>query len=238
MFRRWRRRPRITLGGSDPRTGTQAGPRRQERPEKMNVLEHRGPATPARPRPPAPGTSDASARTSLSHPLRIDELAAGDGRIGICLCPGKRCSSLTGPRWERELASDLEVIGRWQPAAVLSLLEEREFAELGVPQLGAALRASGVAWHTLPITDLRAPDARFEAGWQVSGPALLTQLRAGNRILIHCRGGLGRSGTVAARLLMELDVPAGDAVVRVRKARPGAIETRAQLEYVLGLGRT
>lgn len=52
-------------------------------------------------------------------------------------------------------------------------------------------------------------------------------------LTLHCMGGAGRSGTVAARLLMYFGLPASDAVQRVRAARPGAIETRAQLGQVL-----
>ncbi|ACB35058.1 dual specificity protein phosphatase [Leptothrix cholodnii SP-6] len=182
-------------------------------------------------------TSPNLVRTSLSHPLRIDEVAAGrcGGRIGISLCPGKRASSLLGPRWERDLAADIDVIRRWRPDAVVTLIEDHEFIELNVIQLGAQVRASGIAWHHLPIVDVHPPDERFETGWQTSGPALVGCLNAGGRVLVHCRGGLGRAGTVAARMLVELDVPAPDAVARVRQARPGAIETADQLNYVLRL---
>ncbi|MEX8520120.1 MAG: cyclin-dependent kinase inhibitor 3 family protein [Leptothrix sp. (in: b-proteobacteria)] len=176
-------------------------------------------------------------RTSLSHPLRIDTLPAGPagGQIGISLCPGKRGSSLLGPRWERNLAADLAVVSQWQPDAVVTLIEDHEFIELGVTHLGPQVRAHGIAWHHLPIVDVHAPDARFETRWQTSGPTLRGCLRAGGRVLVHCRGGLGRAGTVAARLLVELEVPAWDAIKRVRTARPGAIETADQLDYVLRL---
>jgi protein-tyrosine phosphatase len=174
-------------------------------------------------------------RTSLTDPLRIDELRCGAGRIGICLCPGKRASSLTGPRWERDLPADLDAIGRWRADAVLTLIEDPEFHALQVPQLGAQVRARGIAWHHLPIADFQAPDARFETAWAERGPALLAQLRAGGRLVLHCRGGLGRAGTVAARMLVELDVPTDEAIAQVRRARPGAIETRAQVRYIQAL---
>jgi protein-tyrosine phosphatase len=178
-------------------------------------------------------------RTSLSHPLRIDELPAGpgDGRIGICLCPGKRASSQTGPRWERDLQLDLETLRRWRADAVLTLIEDHEFAALGVPELGAGVRSRGIEWHHLPVVDLRAPDSRLEAGWLASGPRLLALLRQGGRVVVHCRGGLGRAGTAAARLLVELGVPPRDAIERVRAARPGALESDAQVNYVLDLLR-
>jgi ADP-ribosyl-[dinitrogen reductase] hydrolase len=50
---------------------------------------------------------------------------------------------------------------------------------------------------------------------------------------VHCRGGLGRAGTVAARLLAELGMAPADAISRVRAVRPGAIQTQAQREYVM-----
>jgi protein-tyrosine phosphatase len=176
-------------------------------------------------------------RTSLSHPLRIDEVPAGHagGRIGISLCPGKRASSLLGPRWERDLAADLEVIRLWRPDAVVTLIEDHEFVELDVIHLGPQVRAHGIAWHHFPIVDVHPPDLRFETRWLSSGPTLIACLRDGGRVLVHCRGGLGRAGTVAARMLVELEVPAQDAIACVRKARPGAIETADQLNYVLQL---
>jgi len=87
----------------------------------------------------------------------------------------------------------------------------------------------------MPITDARPPDARFEAIWSAHGPAVLDVVRVGGRILVHCRGGLGRAGTVAARILIELGHPGAEAVELVRRARPGAIETRDQLCCVMGL---
>ena len=46
------------------------------------------------------------------------------------------------------------------------------------------------------------------------------------------RGGLGRAGTIAASLLIELGDEAGIALQRVRKARPGAVETSVQERYL------
>jgi atypical dual specificity phosphatase len=56
--------------------------------------------------------------------------------------------------------------------------------------------------------------------------------RAGAPIAVHCGGGLGRSGTVAACYLVEHGQDWRAAVARVRAVRPGAIETRAQLTSV------
>lgn len=51
--------------------------------------------------------------------------------------------------------------------------------------------------------------------------------------MVHCKGGLGRAGTIAARLLVELGTDPSDAISKVRGVRTGAIETSAQERYVL-----
>lgn len=175
-------------------------------------------------------------RTSATHPLRIDEIAVGaaGGLIGITFCPGKSSESLRGWRWERDLATDLDEIARWGASAVVTLIEEHEFELLHVRNLGAEVSARGMEWHHLPIVDVAAPDARFDQGWITTGPKVRGILLAGGKVLIHCRGGLGRAGTIAACLLVELGVKPRDAIAHVRRARPGAIETADQERYVLG----
>ena len=178
-------------------------------------------------------------RTSSSHPLLINEIAVGaaGGLIGITFCPGKSGPSLRGWRWQRDLAIDLDEIVRWGAGAVVTLIEEHEFESLHVRNLGVEIEAHGMEWHHLPIVDVAAPDTRFEQGWIVAGPKVRRLLVSGGKVLIHCRGGLGRAGTIAACLLIELGVGPHDAIARVRNARPGAIETAAQERYVLAYTR-
>ncbi|ASJ00433.1 protein-tyrosine phosphatase family protein [Thermococcus gorgonarius] len=60
------------------------------------------------------------------------------------------------------------------------------------------------------------------------------RVHEGKRVLIHCMGGLGRSGTVAvAWLIYSKGLPLREALRRVRSLRPGAVETYEQME-VLG----
>lgn len=174
-------------------------------------------------------------RTSLSHPLRIDEVQcapSAEGVIGITFCPGKQASSLFGAPWQRDLEMDLKAVSEWGAHAVLSMIEEQEMSELGVPELGSRIRKHGIEWHHLPIVDQMAPGEPFDKGWPMAGRAALQLLRTGGRVLVHCRGGLGRAGTVAACLLMELGVTPTDALRKVRAARPGAVETLVQERFL------
>ncbi len=177
-------------------------------------------------------------RTSQSHPLNIATLdTPGGGRIGMTFCPGKTDPfAMSGP-WARDLDTDLAAIQAWGASALVTLVEQHELVHLGVDGLGQRVRAMGLAWYHLPIRDVSIPTPEFETQWRTSGQALRARLLGGQALVVHCRGGLGRTGLIAARLLIELGESPPTALHRVRAARPGAVETREQEMYVLGCVR-
>ena len=176
-------------------------------------------------------------RTSLSHPLQIATVPAGPGkgRVGITFCPGKRDRHAMTGQWDRDLALDLDAVRAWGARAVVTLVEQKELDMLGVPGLGDAVLSRGMAWFHLPIVDVSTPDQGFEDRWLVAGGDLRQILHTGGDVLVHCRGGLGRAGTIGARLLVELGMPPDVAIRQIRAVRPGAIETKAQENHVLCL---
>lgn len=173
-------------------------------------------------------------RTSITHPLQIAAIPAGPGmgRIGLTFCPGKHQPHAATGAWARDLDLDLDAVAAWGAAAVVTLIEAAELAALNVAAMGEKVADRHMTWHHLPICDVTAPGADFEASWHTAGAAIRGVVRAGFDVLIHCKGGLGRAGTVAARLLVELGWEPGAAIGAVRAARPGAIETSAQERHV------
>ncbi|NBC49669.1 MAG: phosphatase [Gammaproteobacteria bacterium] len=173
-------------------------------------------------------------RTSQTHPLQIAEVRASheQGRIGITFCPGKQDPFAATGAWERDLATDLDAIVAWGAKLVLTLVEPKELAMLKVPDLGREVQARGMAWCHLPIADFSVPSPLFEQQWVTEGAAIRQRLRDGDDVLVHCKGGLGRAGMIAARLLVELGMEPMAAIRAVRQARKGAIETPAQLGLV------
>lgn len=173
-------------------------------------------------------------RTSEAHPLRIDEVGAPDiaGRIGITFCPGKKGESFTGPNWNRSIEADLERVRLWGASGVVTLIEDFEFEMLQVRELGNSVIGKNMNWFHLPIVDGQPPDQRFLDAWRAVVKDLVNDLKRGKNLLVHCRGGLGRAGTVASMLLVELGVSPRDAIDQVRLARPGAIETEDQERFI------
>jgi ADP-ribosyl-[dinitrogen reductase] hydrolase len=82
------------------------------------------------------------------------------------------------------------------------------------------------------IRDVGTPGPEFEEHWPARSKRLRQRLDAGENIVVHCRGGLGRAGMISARLLVESGIEPEAAIERVRAARPGAIETLRQEEWV------
>jgi ADP-ribosyl-[dinitrogen reductase] hydrolase len=159
--------------------------------------------------------------------IEIAEIAVPGltGMIGLAPCPGR----------DRDLVVDLAAIRDWGAAIIVTLVEHHELETMFIADLPQVVARQGIGWLHLPVRDMCAPDAAFDSRWQSEGAGLRKRLQRGERVLVHCRGGRGRAGTVAARLLIELGMPAEAAIAQVRAARPGAIETSAQLDHLHGL---
>jgi hypothetical protein len=173
-------------------------------------------------------------RTSETHPLKIAYVRAtpDHGRIGLTFCPGKyQPDAMTGS-WHRDLDIDLDAIKTWGASLLLTLVEQKELEQLRVPGLGEAAWIRNIQWLHLPIKDYRTPDTSFEKSWATHGAKIRHLLRNGSDIVVHCKGGLGRAGMIAGRLLVELGVPPEEAINSVRVARKGAIETADQEDVV------
>lgn len=174
-------------------------------------------------------------RTSHTHPLQIATVQSHPkaGKIGLTFCPGKKQPHAATGGWDRDLSLDLDAVEAWGAVAVVTLIEAHELKALKVADLGAQVSKRGMTWLHLPITDVSVPAAAFEEEWAEVGEGLRARVRDGFNVMVHCKGGLGRAGLVASRLLIELGMAPLDAVTAVRQARPGAIETNAQLSYVM-----
>jgi hypothetical protein len=150
----------------------------------------------------------------------------------MTICPGRKGSSAEGGSWDRGLQIDLEAVRAWNPDIVLALLEEHEYAGLGIPHFREAVATAKLPWEFAPIPDGGVPGHEFNLAWRETAPRVRELLQAGGRVLIHCRAGLGRTGLVAACLLVDFGATPQEAINSVRAARPNTIETAEQERYV------
>jgi protein-tyrosine phosphatase len=172
-------------------------------------------------------------RTSAASPIYVDFLDTADtgleGSIGLTIAPGKK----DGPFWDRDLDADLRRLrDEYKCDLLVSLMEPHEYEWLGIADLFERASENGIDTIRLPIEDCSVPPPEEMPRFAELIEQIVAAARAGKTVVIHCRGGLGRSGTVAASCLVALGHPPAQAIERVRQARPGAVETPAQEDWV------
>lgn len=178
----------------------------------------------------------ATPRTSVSHPLIINTIAVSNGELGLTFCPGKKQANAMTGSWDRDVTLDVESVKAWGATVVISLLEDFEYDELEVLNLPAVYQKH-FQWFNLPIPDKCAPDEAWLSHWLALRHELKTLLANSGKILIHCKGGFGRTGTVAALILMDHGYTAADAITACRQAREFAVETEVQEKFVMAYER-
>ena len=153
----------------------------------------------------------------------IYSLDAGKGLLALSPCPG-----LTG---DYEL--DAEQIQAWRPSFVLTMTPLAELEQLGAAKFMADVPTFGARWLHFPVKDFGSPDATQTQAWTEISEKIRKALLGGGRVLVHCRGGCGRSGMAVLRLLIEMGEPVSDALTRLRYVRHCAVETDAQFDWAV-----
>ena len=176
-------------------------------------------------------------KTSDSHPLYVTQIDdSRPGKVGLTFAPGKHCAgAYAGGFWARDLAKDLDhLVAEYKTGLLVCLLEDHELSALKIPSLidEAAKRMS--------VLRLRIPDGGVlpsakpvrELVTAIENAAL-----ADTNVVIHCRGGLGRAGTVGGCYLKHIGRTDEQVFAALRKRhKTSCPETAGQREFIRAFG--
>ena len=171
-------------------------------------------------------SSQITRRLKKSGPLRIDwidQQYTQSGQLGLTILPGRK-------DYNRSLPDDLTAMRAQGVTHVVPLITGDEFKIYGVDELLDTYQQAGfVVWHQ-PILDqsvCSSSEMKELMQW------ISQNLAKDAHIMIHCVGGLGRSGLVAACYLITQGFSAEEAIKEVRHVRSSrAVESAAQEVFI------
>ncbi len=175
-------------------------------------------------------------RTSETDPIAVSWLPSPRGGLGITLAPGKRARSEDGRAWQRDLQLDLARLRAQHGASVVvCLLTDEELHRQGLTDYAERVAAAGMHLYRLPVGAGRAPGLDTV---RALASHVVPHLDRQERVVVHCGGGLGRSGAVAGCLLVRMGLSA-DEWLEALKARHESKcpETSAQRALVRTFAR-
>lgn len=157
-----------------------------------------------------------------THPYDILNLPV-NGYFIFTPCPGTKGVDLT---------SSITQLKQAGADAIITMMSDEELAKFDVSDLPETVRQSGLTWFQFPVEDDAAPDEKFEKAWQSQKSEVLSMIKQGKCIAIHCRGGSGRTGFMAAVIMRELGINADQATEMVKSLRPNSLKLTAHTEYL------
>jgi protein-tyrosine phosphatase len=125
-------------------------------------------------------------------------------------------------------------IASWRGAgiyAVLSLLTPDEERDLDLKAEGGEAEAQSIEFMSFPIPDREVPNSEAKMTWTLE--KLERVLSSGRNAVVHCRQGVGRTGLVAACLLVSKGLTPEAAVQTLSTARGVTVpETAEQRDWI------
>ena len=178
-------------------------------------------------------------RKSEDYPIHVNFVpgyeVACPGDLGMTFAPGMKANTTHGEwRWERDLTTDLRALReKYGTDVLVSVMEEHEYSDYGIPELFEQDLLEGIEILRFAIEDMNVPKEAEAEEYEARIRDVVDRMRDGKNVVVHCRGGLGRTGTVAACVLVALGRHSADeAIETIRRAREGTIQTEAQEEFV------
>lgn len=175
-----------------------------------------------------------STKNSKNSPIRVDMLPCELlGSVGITFAPGKHGSSRFGATWVRNLDADLDrLVSKYGIQVLVCLLQDAELDHLKISNLVEEAEKRGMEVVRLPIPDGGVlPDLE---PMRALVKRIVAAAKEGKNVVIHCRGGLGRAGTVGGCFLVDQGASHTEAFRCLRAARGRHCpETEGQKSFIV-----
>ena len=174
----------------------------------------------------AEGATLAGPVIPVTEPVRTGPLRATARPLSMATAMkwvlSDKLAGIARPGLLRDLEDDLAALAAAR-IEVLVCLEETETVPV------EALRRHGIEPVWSPVRDMEAPEiAEATRLCERISEALL----AGRRVAVHCKGGLGRTGTLLAAYFIWSGAAKPEALSTIRRVEPRFVQSTAQLAFL------
>lgn len=162
------------------------------------------------------------------------------GNFALSQAPGKKIAKgRNGKKFDRDLGNDVKYIKETHNISVIvCLLNKYELRTIGInvdEYKKLCEKKNQIELFIYPILEMGAPQDEMKTFHFEVIEKIAKEIMAGRNVLIHCRGGIGRAGTIASCLLLFLKIfdSAMDAVKFLRSIRDKrCVESRKQYDFI------
>lgn len=158
----------------------------------------------------------------MKHPYDILQLDNG-AKLIFTPCPGTQETSLEGA---------VKTLAEAGATALITAMPMVELATYQVETLPEVCSAHGIKWIHLPVEDDKSPEQAFTEQLHQHKAELLELIHNKSTIAIHCKGGSGRTGLIAAVLLLESGQGWQHVKDEIQSLRPRALTLDVHLNFL------
>ncbi|MDU1953271.1 MULTISPECIES: tyrosine-protein phosphatase [Enterobacteriaceae] len=160
---------------------------------------------------------------SMIHPFDILTLDNG-AKLIFTPCPGTKGVSIV---------DSLKSLKEAGAQTVITMMTMAEMTEKQVDTLPSLCAEHRMDWYHLPVEDSCAPEEPFAQAFAQQKDILLGLVESGATMVIHCHGGSGRTGMMAAILMLELGYAPAQVKSQIQLIRPKSLTSPVQVNYLI-----
>lgn len=154
----------------------------------------------------------------------INEPKIGNNKLGM----------MARPRGNDWLEDEIAGLKKKKVDCVVSLLEKSEVWELGLQNEALLCKKQGIEYLNFPIKDVSTPDNKNEFIRLAVG--LANRIQQNQRLIIHCRMGIGRTSVLTAAIMIKFGYEAKNIFEIIGEYRKLNVpDTQDQKDWLLSI---
>jgi len=138
------------------------------------------------------------------------------------------------PNSNKNLEEDIINFSNQKVTVLVSLLTREESFDLGLQKEKQLCEKHAIDFVSFPIIDRSVPTEKQTIQIRELAKKLVEKINQNEKIIVHCRGGIGRAGMLCSAILIEKEISNQKAIEKISEARGLKIpDTEEQKEWIM-----